>query len=121
MPSLETAARSLKVVPIAALVHGDVEIHEVIPSAASFGVLAEPTLASTPSLIADLQAAAHTLGLQLTVDYARTDSDLETAFETFSQRRVGAVLVSDGTFYTLRTEQLVGLATHTVSTPWPAV
>ena len=29
-------------------------LHEVIPSAASFGVLAEPTLASTPSLIADL-------------------------------------------------------------------
>jgi putative ABC transport system substrate-binding protein len=44
------------------------------------------------STIADLQAAARTLGLQLVVAIASTDSDLETAFATFSQQRVGAVL-----------------------------
>jgi putative ABC transport system substrate-binding protein len=76
-------------------------LHEVVPSAASFGVLADPTFASTPSLIAGLQAAARTLGLQLIIENARTDSDLETAFATFSQQRVGGVLVS---FYTRRTE-----------------
>ena len=55
--------------------------------------------------------SAPTLGLQLVVVYARTDSDLETAFETFSQQRVGAVLVGAATnFYTLRMEQLAALA-----------
>jgi putative ABC transport system substrate-binding protein len=45
------------------------------------------------STIADLQAAARTLGLQLFVANARTDGDLEPAFASFSQQRVGAVLV----------------------------
>src|SRR5271169_1405444 len=58
----------------------------------------------------DLQAAARTLGLQLVVVNARTDSDLETAFTTFSQQRVGAVLVGNSTFYNRRTEQLATLA-----------
>jgi putative ABC transport system substrate-binding protein len=67
---------------------------ELIPKAAVFGVLADPAFPPTPSIIADLQAAARTLGLQLVVVNARTDSDLETAFATFSQQRVGAVLAS---------------------------
>ena len=75
-----------------------------------FGVLADPAFPATQSIIADLQAAARTLGLQLVVVNARTDSDLETAFATFSQQRVGAVLVGDSTFYSRRTEQLAALA-----------
>ena len=50
------------------------------------------------------------MGLQLIVVNARTDSDLETAFATFSQQHVGAVLVSDSNFYGRRTEQLSALA-----------
>ena len=38
-------------------------LREVIPTATRFGVLADPTYPSTPSTIADLQAAASTLGL----------------------------------------------------------
>ena len=55
-------------------------LRELIPSAAVFGVLADPGFPATPSIIADLQAAAHTLGLPLVVVNARTDRDLETAF-----------------------------------------
>jgi len=72
----------------------------------SFGVLADPTFPATPSTIADLQAAAHTL----VVVNARTDSGLEMAFATFSQQRVGAVLVSNSTFYDRRLEKLTALA-----------
>ena len=75
-----------------------------------FGVLADPAFPATQSIIADLQAAARTLGLQLVVVNARTDSDLETAFATFSQQRVGAVLVGNSTFYNRRMEQLAALA-----------
>jgi putative ABC transport system substrate-binding protein len=87
-------------------------LHEVIPSAARFGVLADPAYPSTQYFIADLKAAARTLGLQLVVENARTDNDLEPAFATFSQQRVGAVLVGPSSFYIrLRThEQLVALA-----------
>jgi putative ABC transport system substrate-binding protein len=72
-------------------------LRESLPNAGRFGLLVDPM--SYPdtqyfqSTIADLQAAARTLGLQLAVAIASTDSDLETAFATFSQQRVGAVLV----------------------------
>jgi putative tryptophan/tyrosine transport system substrate-binding protein len=62
-------------------------LHELIPNAALFGVLADPAFAGTQSTIADLQAAARTLGLQLVVVSARTDSDLEMAFATKTPRR----------------------------------
>ena len=48
-------------------------LHELIPNAAVFGVLADPSYPSTPSLIAGLQAAARTLRLQLVVVNASTD------------------------------------------------
>src|SRR5271170_2059070 len=52
-------------------------LRELVPNAAVFGVLAAPALASPGFADSDLQAAARTLGLQLVVVYARTDSDLE--------------------------------------------
>jgi putative ABC transport system substrate-binding protein len=91
---------------------------ELIPNADVIGVLADPAYPVTPSLISDLQAAARTLGRQLVVVNARTDGDLETAFATLSQQRVGAVLVTSSTFYTRRPEQLTALA---VSRALPAI
>jgi putative tryptophan/tyrosine transport system substrate-binding protein len=85
-------------------------LYELIPNALRFGVLADPAIPGTPSIIADLQAAARTLRLQLIVVNARTDSDLEEAFATFSQQRVGAVLVGNSTFFARRTELLAALA-----------
>jgi putative ABC transport system substrate-binding protein len=85
-------------------------LRELIPGVAVFGVLADPASPSTKFLIPDLQAAARTLGLQLIFENARTDSDLETAFATVSQQRVGAVLVGDSTLFVRRMEQLAALA-----------
>ena len=77
-------------------------------SSRAFGILADPTFPAAPSIIADLQAAARTL-VQLIVVNARTNSDLETAFATFSQQ-VGAVLVNGSPFFNRRAEQLASLA-----------
>jgi putative tryptophan/tyrosine transport system substrate-binding protein len=81
-----------------------------VPNAGVFGVLADPAFPATQSIIADLQAAARTLGLQLVVVNAGTDSDFETAFATLSQQRVRAVLVGGSNFYPRRMEQLAALA-----------
>jgi putative ABC transport system substrate-binding protein len=95
-------------------------LRELIPNAALFGVLADPAVPSAPSIITDLQAAARTLGVQLVVVNARTASDLETAFATFSQQRVGAVLVANSGFYNRSAEQLAGLAArHALPTVFP--
>jgi putative ABC transport system substrate-binding protein len=86
-------------------------LREVIPNAARFGVLVDPaSFPTTQAFITDMQTAARTLGLQLIVVNARTDSDFEPAFATLSQQRVGAVLVSLSTFYDRRMEQLAALA-----------
>jgi putative ABC transport system substrate-binding protein len=61
-------------------------------------------------IIADLQAAARSLGLQLLVANARTDSDLEKAFAAFSQQHVGAVLIGSGAYFNRRSEHLAALA-----------
>jgi putative ABC transport system substrate-binding protein len=90
-------------------------LHELIPNAVAFGVLADPAFPDTQSVIADLQAAARTLGRQLVVVNTKTDGDLEAAFASFSQQHVGAVLVTTSAFFVRRTEQLVALAArHTL-------
>jgi putative ABC transport system substrate-binding protein len=85
-------------------------LRQLLPNAAAFGVLADPADPATQSTIADLQPAARTLGLQLVVANARTDSNFEMAFATFSQQRVGAVLFGNSTFFIRRMEQLAALA-----------
>jgi putative ABC transport system substrate-binding protein len=88
-------------------------LRELIPNAARFGVLADLANPGTQSVITALQVTAPTLGLQLVVMDARTDSDLETAFAIFSQQRVGAILVNaNSTFFVARMEQLAALAAH---------
>jgi ABC-type uncharacterized transport system substrate-binding protein len=74
----------------------------LIPKAGVFGILADPAFPGIQSTIADLKAAAQT--------HARTDSDLDPAFASFSQQRVDAVLVGNSTLYPRRTEQVAALA-----------
>jgi putative ABC transport system substrate-binding protein len=84
-------------------------LRELVPNTAVFGVLVDPASAGQ-SALPDLQAAARKLSLQLVVVNARTDSDLEAAFASFSQQRVGAVLVGTSAFFSRRREQFAALA-----------
>jgi putative tryptophan/tyrosine transport system substrate-binding protein len=85
-------------------------LRELVPSAARFGFLADPAYPDAPSFISELQAAARTLGLQLVVIDARTDSDLQPGFATLSQQRVGAVLVGNINYIYTHPEQITALA-----------
>jgi putative ABC transport system substrate-binding protein len=80
----------------------------------------DPGFPVTPSIIEELQAAARTLGLHLIVVNARTDRDLETAFATFSQQRIGAVLVGNSPFYNQHIKQPTALtARHALPAIFP--
>jgi putative ABC transport system substrate-binding protein len=95
-------------------------VHELAPNAALFGVLVDPAIRGFQSLVADLQAAARSLGLRLVVVNPRTGSDLEASFATFSQQHVGAVLVSASNFFERRMEQLAALeARHALPAIFP--
>jgi putative ABC transport system substrate-binding protein len=85
-------------------------LRELLPNGEVFGVLADLAIPAVPSTIADLQAAARTLGLRLVVESPRAEGDFEAAFTTFSQQRVAAVLVTASSLYNRRMEQLAALA-----------
>jgi putative ABC transport system substrate-binding protein len=86
-------------------------LRELMPNVGVFGVLADPAIPFTPSIIAELQVGARSLGVELVIASARSDdNDLETAFGSLLQQRVGAVLVGSSNFYNGRMEQLAALA-----------
>ena len=67
-----------------------------------------------------VQEAARTLGLQLIVLFARTASDIDTAFATLVRERAGALVVGTGALLTNRRKQIIALAArHALPTIYP--
>ena len=88
-------------------------LHELLPAASTFALLVNPTssaLAEAQSR--DLLEAARTLGLQLHVLRASTDSELDSVFATLAQLRVGGLVISSDSFFFTRSAQLAALAAH---------
>ena len=86
-------------------------LHEMVPTATTFALLVNPTspnLADAQSK--DLQAAARTLGLQIHVLQASTDSELNTVFERLAQLQASGLVISSDSFLFARGEQLAALA-----------
>ena len=85
-------------------------LSELVPAAATIGMLVNPDNPNAESTMEDAQAAAETLGKKLVVFKARTERDLESAFATFVHQKVEAVLVEADPFFLARREQVVALA-----------
>jgi putative ABC transport system substrate-binding protein len=79
-------------------------LHDLLPGASRFALLVDQRLPPSVSDIADLQAAASSIRVQLEViPAAATVPTLETAFATLMQKRIDAVMVSPSPlFYDLR-------------------
>jgi hypothetical protein len=60
----------------------------------------------------DIVTAAKTMGQQLIVLEIASSAELETAFTTFPQRGVGALLIGSGAFLNSHRERIVMLAAH---------
>ncbi len=74
-------------------------LHETVPNAGTIGVLVNPTNANAKFEIARVQAAADAVGRKLHIVHAANGSDLETAFATLLQQRVGAFMVAPDVFF----------------------
>ena len=57
-----------------------------------------------------MEAAAHTLGLQLTVLHASPESEIDTVFASFARQKFDALLINTDPFLFGRREQIVQLA-----------
>ena len=88
------------------------QLSELVPQARTIAVLVNPNGAFAKRLIADMEGAAHTKGVQLDFLNAGSESDVDGAFATLAQRKAGALLVGADPFFTSRRDQIVALATR---------
>jgi ABC-type uncharacterized transport system substrate-binding protein len=92
-------------------------LREVLPNAAVFGVLINPSNPNAEQQMRAAQEAAVTLGIQLQLAKATSDRDFDTVFATLAEKAAGALLVAGDPFFLSRRYLLVALAArHTVPT-----
>jgi ABC-type uncharacterized transport system substrate-binding protein len=85
-------------------------LHEFVPKAAMIGILLNPSYVLAETQSNDLRAAAGALGRQIHVVSADNESDINAAFVTLTQRRIGALLVTSIPIFTRLRDQFVALA-----------
>ena len=85
-------------------------LRQLAPRAALMAMLANPDTATAQAEQEDVQRAAQAIGQKIVVLNARSDGDLETAFQTMAQSGAGALLVGGSAFFGSRTERIVALA-----------
>jgi putative tryptophan/tyrosine transport system substrate-binding protein len=85
-------------------------LHELDAKAAVVALLVNPQLPEAVSTESDAQEAARVLGWQLLVLNASTPSEIDAAFATMRQQRVGALFVGADPFLSSRRQQIVALA-----------
>jgi putative tryptophan/tyrosine transport system substrate-binding protein len=85
-------------------------LRQLVPMATTIGVLVNPNIPETQAERKDVQAAAQTIEQQVIILDVSSDPDIETAFATFVQRGVGALLVGAGPSLLAHRERVVALA-----------
>lgn len=74
------------------------------------GALVNPLYQPSAQQSKDLQEAVPGLGLKVEILYASNDRDIEAAFESAAQRKIGALLVAADPFFDTRRTKIVALA-----------
>jgi putative tryptophan/tyrosine transport system substrate-binding protein len=86
-------------------------LHELVPNATVMGLLVNPanaTLAEANKKV--LQAAAHTLGIELHVVNAGSERDFDGVFAELIELRAGGLVIGGDQLFTTQTERLAALA-----------
>jgi putative ABC transport system substrate-binding protein len=85
-------------------------LRELVPSATVIGFLVNARNPTSQSQTADVQAAARAHGIKLVTSDASSERDIDTAFASFVQQHVNAIIIGADSFFLSRRDQLVGLA-----------
>jgi putative ABC transport system substrate-binding protein len=96
---------------IAALAAKRLELlREMVPSGTVIGLLVNPANPASEPQTRDVRAAVAALGLELVLLNASSETDIETAFASFVERRVDGVIVGSDPLFLSRRDQVVALA-----------
>jgi putative ABC transport system substrate-binding protein len=85
-------------------------IRELVPSLSVLAVLSNPNNPNASDHLDDVQTAARSIGQQIEVFRASSESEIDSAFAGIARRKDGALLVTDDPLFSLRRDQLVSLA-----------
>ena len=85
-------------------------MHDLVPNAAVIALLVNPNNPEVEIQSRDAQLAARKLGLELHIVHASTERDIDTAFATLLQLKVGGLVVGTDPFLVSRSKQLAALA-----------
>jgi putative ABC transport system substrate-binding protein len=85
-------------------------LHELVPSVSLLGALINPSFPPAARQLEDIENATRSINQSLFVARAVNDAELEAAFASFVEQRVGAVLVAAAPFFDTRSTQIIALA-----------
>jgi putative ABC transport system substrate-binding protein len=83
-------------------------LHELLPGSAVLGVLLNPK--GTGTQLWDLDAAARTISQLLFISYASNDAELDAAFASLVQQRVGGLLVTADPYFDTQRARIISFA-----------
>jgi len=87
-------------------------LHELMPGIAVVAVLRNPNNANAYAQVPALEAAARTIGIELRFVTASSEREIDTAFATLAEMRIGALMVASDPFFNGRRQQIVALASR---------
>jgi ABC-type uncharacterized transport system substrate-binding protein len=85
-------------------------LHELVPKVAVIGFLTNPSNPNAAFELSAAQDAARSLGTEIAVLNASSESEIDAAFAIMAQRQVGALLGASDTFLFGCRDQIVSLA-----------
>jgi putative ABC transport system substrate-binding protein len=85
-------------------------LRELVPSAASIAALVNPTRPGVDTQSAQIQEAARAIGLPLHIVKAASEYDLDAAFSSLAQLKVGGLVMTADSLFTDRGHQIIALA-----------
>jgi putative tryptophan/tyrosine transport system substrate-binding protein len=85
-------------------------VRHLAPNATAIAILINPNYGPSSIEARDVQTGARSLGLQIKVLNASTESEVDTAFSTIVQQRIDALIVGTDPFLLGQRDQLVRLA-----------
>jgi putative ABC transport system substrate-binding protein len=85
-------------------------LREMMQASGTVGVLLNPTFPPSADQLKDIEQAAQAIGQPIDVLRASTDSEVEAAFGSITERRIPALLVASDPFFSSRRDHLAMLA-----------
>jgi putative ABC transport system substrate-binding protein len=85
-------------------------LREIVPAATLVAVLLNPSWPTFETQLNDVQEAARAAKQEIRVLHANTEREIDAAFDTAKELRASAMMVGPSTFFTVRRDQIVGLA-----------